>query len=309
MSGGGPQRAWAMLTLVAATAPVIAAVVIAMQAGGHDSDQQAMLTVNSGAAAAAPPSEGQTCDARPSECGFPDATNTGVPAGIELTPVEGNVFVREAGTVIEGQDIHGCIVIEAPDVAIRNTRVTGPCAFSIRSIRGEYAGGGALIEDVEVDCQHTPSTAFGSDDMTVRRVYVHGCVNGFNINNNVTVEDSFVDDPYEADDAHADGIQLAGGSDIVIRGNTIFTSVGTSAIIAHPTDNANVIIEDNLLGGGSYALYCPTNHSVEFRVIDNQFSRRFNDMGGVYGPWTSCETATEVRGNVWADTQDSVTLP
>ena len=40
---------------------------------------------------------------------------------------------------------------------------------------------------------------------------VHGCENGLDINQNITVEDSYIHDLYNPGSAHTDGAQLASG--------------------------------------------------------------------------------------------------
>src|SRR5262245_6930841 len=55
--------------------------------------------------------------------GFPDATTTGVPSGVVLTP-SGSIVVTKAGTVLSGLDITGSIDVEAPNVTIQNCRIT-----------------------------------------------------------------------------------------------------------------------------------------------------------------------------------------
>ena len=74
-----------------------------------------------------------------------------------------------------------------------------------------YAGTPLLIEDSEIDCQNTSGTAIGEANVTARRLNIHGCENGFNISQNVTVEDSYIHDMYNSAEAHTDGIQFATG--------------------------------------------------------------------------------------------------
>ncbi|HLI32035.1 MAG TPA: hypothetical protein VKU89_04755, partial [Solirubrobacteraceae bacterium] len=40
------------------------------------------------------------CVVLPSACGYPDQSNTGVPAGTTLTPASGEVVVRTPGSVV-----------------------------------------------------------------------------------------------------------------------------------------------------------------------------------------------------------------
>ena len=90
-------------------------------------------------------------------------------------------------------------------------------------------------------------------------------------------------------------------ADIVIRHNTIFIPEGTSAIISHPTDNANVTVERNLFGGGAYTVYCPES-SVNYRLVDNRFTTLYGPRGGAFGPWEGCGAVAANHGNVWDET-------
>ena len=53
---------------------------------------------------------------------FPDASNTGVPAGTVLTP-SGGLTITTAGAVINAREITGQVVVNAPNVTIRNSRI------------------------------------------------------------------------------------------------------------------------------------------------------------------------------------------
>ncbi len=274
--------------------------------GAGASSQPASVAQPTSTATVAAPSPSD-CSTRPSACGFPDATNTGVPRGTALTVINGDLTVSTAGAVIEDKDIRGCVTIQARNVTIRRSKVTCADTYGIGSFLDQYSGGGLLIEDVEVDCENSSATAIADYGVIGRRLNLHNCENGFDINDGVTVVDSYIHDMRPTDSGHTDGIQLAGGADIVIRHNTIFNPGGTSAIISHPNRNANVTIEANLLGGGAYTLYCPRESSTNFRVIDNRFSTYFSPKGGAFGPWDECEKVAENRGNVWDGTLMPVT--
>ncbi|MEU6713475.1 right-handed parallel beta-helix repeat-containing protein [Nonomuraea sp. NPDC046802] len=219
-----------------------------------------------------------------------------------MTVVKGDLSISKAGAVMEGKDIRGCVVVKAPNVTIRRSKVTCSGYYAIGSFAETYKGGGLLLEDVEVDCRNRNATAVGSYGMTARRLNIHGCENGFDIDDTTTVVDSYIHDLYEGATGHADGIQLAGGSNIRIKHNTIYAPGGTSAIISHPTKNANVLVEDNLLAGGAYTLYCPRERSRDYRVIANRFARTFSAKGGAYGAWTGCEKTAAARDNFWDNT-------
>jgi hypothetical protein len=54
---------------------------------------------------------------------WPDATNTGVPAGVTLTP-SGDVVITQAGAVVSGLNITGSVYIRADNVTLENCKVT-----------------------------------------------------------------------------------------------------------------------------------------------------------------------------------------
>lgn len=263
-------------------------------------------------------------DDGPGASGFPDETTTGVPAGTTLTPYTGSSTITTANTVIDGKTL-GCIRVNAPGVVIRNSHIScGSGGVVVGSYDGDYSGTPLLLEDVEIDCQDGPGTAVGDALLTARRADIHGCENGFDMNQSITVEDSYIHDLWNGEGSHLDGIQLAGGHwngsdyvccalNITIRHNTIYGvgadgSLGTSAIISNPTGDQNILIENNLLAGGAVALYCAyEGTATNFRVVNNRFSRKFSPKVGAYGPSEGCRDET-LSGNVYHESGSPVRL-
>jgi len=246
-------------------------------------------------------SDKTNCASRPSRCGFPDETNTGVPRGVKLAVLNGNQEINKPGTVIDGKDIRGCVDIKAKNVTIRRSKISCKSFFVVASWTDRYSGGGARLEDVELDCLKTRGTGVGSYGLTVVRAEIRGCENGVDVDHSVTVRDSYIHSPFNNEEAHSDGMQFNSGSKILVDHNTIVIPDGTSAIISHPNGNADVTISRNLLAGGAYTLYCPRDSSRDFRVVDNRFSKSVAAKGGAFGPWTDCPKVAEVAGNVWDD--------
>jgi hypothetical protein len=258
----------------------------------------------------------------PAPTGFPGALTTGVRAGVALSPYSGSGVVRTAGTVISGKSI-GCIEIAAPGVVIRDSRIS--CSGSaVYSGDGDYAGSGLVIEDSEIDCRGGGGTAVGEANYTLRRVNIHGCENGLDVNQNVTIEDSYIHDLYEGGDSHTDGIQLASGHfengtlvaasrNVTIRHNTIYGvgdngAFGTSAIISNKGGDRDILIQGNLLAGGAYTLYCEQGaNGTNYRVLDNHFSTRFGPKVGAFGASTDCSDEQQ-SGNVIHETGQPLTL-
>jgi hypothetical protein len=266
----------------------------------------ATTTTTTAAPATTTPAPGST--ARRVTAGFPSQATTGVLPGAALAAVNGNLQVSTAGTVIDGKNIHGCVTVAARGVVIRHSHISCADFYVV------YAHGDAtlVIEDSEIDCQNSRRTAIGDANITARRVNIHGCENGFDLDGNVIIEDSYVHDMFSDASAHTDGAQLTDiAHDITFRHNTIYSRSpdgqdGTSGIIS-PSVSAgvatNILIEDNLLAGGAYTLYCPQGGpGKNFRVVNNHFSTKFHPTVGAYGPWTDCQDEAQVTGNVFAET-------
>jgi hypothetical protein len=233
----------------------------------------------------------------PPSTGFPDASNTGVPAGITLSP-SGGMTISTAGTVVDARDISGPVVVNAPNVTIRNSRIRATSYWAI-----DNNSTGLLIQDSEIDGLRLSNTCIGSSNLIVRRVNIHGCENGFNVNpGNMTVEDSYIHDLTTGNGAHTDGAQFGRGAhDITFRHNTIDPvspggGTATSCIIMWDDvdpQNTRVWIENNrLLGAGAaWTMYGPRLPATDIHVTNNRWER------GVFGYYNGI-TSIEFVGNV-----------
>ena len=259
----------------------------------------------------------------PGAQGYPDASTTGVPPGTTLTPYTGPSTISVLNTVIDGKTM-GCIRVTAPGVVIRNSHISCTDQTVVGAFDGSFSGEPLLLEDVEIDCQNGPGTGVGDAFVTIRRADVHGCENGFDLNQGVTIEDSYMHDLWNGAGAHADGIQFAGGhwengthvgsaANLTIRHNTIYSvgydgSLTNASIMSNPTGDRNILIENNLMAGGSYTLYCDyEGTATNYRVINNRFSRAFSRVVGSYGPSEGCSDET-LSGNVYHETGAAVRL-
>jgi thrombospondin type 3 repeat protein len=260
----------------------------------------------------------------PSPTGFPGTSNTGVPGGTALSAYTGPSTISTPGTVVNNKTM-GCVRVTAPGVIIRKSKIACAGGYAVTSGDGDYAGTALLIEDSEIDCKNTGGTALGEANIIARRVNIHGCENGGDINQNFTVQDSYIHDLYTGGDAHTDGLQFAfghyeggkvvnGSLNVTITHNTIYGmgadgSFGTSAIISNRGGDTNVLIQGNLLAGGAVALYCEQGaKGSNYRVLDNRFSRAFGPKVGAYGPSTDCSDETQ-SGNVIHETGQPLKLP
>src|SRR5262245_42239240 len=164
----------------------------------------------------------------------PTAANTGVPAGVALTVVNGDVTVSQDGTTIDAQDIHGFLIIAASNVRVTRSIVRGRATTSNAGVIRINSGSNILIEDVEIAVAAPSATVDGmwGDNFTGRRLNIHGGVDGLKAGSNSTLECSFIhDQAYFASDpnqgggpTHNDAIQILEGTGIHIVGNQLVAS-------------------------------------------------------------------------------------
>jgi hypothetical protein len=255
-----------------------------------------------------------TTTTTPPPGGFPDASNTGVPAGTTLEVVNGDVTITTANDTVDAKDIRGCVEVRAPGVTISRSRISCDSFLAIAYFdTGTTPAAPLTIRDSEIDCRDTTGrTAIGEANIVALRVNVHGCENGFDANQHVTVKDSYIHDLANSAVAHTDGIQFAhylNGStevnharDITVDHNTIYANAGTSSVISNPSGDEDILVQNNLLAGGAYSLYCDYNGTASnYRVLNNHFSTLFYPTVGAFGPWTGCEDEAQVSGNVYHD--------
>jgi hypothetical protein len=266
----------------------------------------------------------------PTLAAWPDASNTGVPAGKALNP-SGGFTVTQAGAVVDGLDIDGCLVIRANNVTVQNTRVrqNGVCWGG--AIDVGYDNRGIVVRDVEIDGkqQNSRGQLIGNSGYTCIRCNLHDGGHGFHMNNDVTIIDSYVHDLYNSETAHNDGAISNGGAHMVLRHNNIACELhnnplpgggctGALVLLGDFAPIQDVLAENNLFNGGAFALYAgslpekPYAHADNVRILDNKFGRTLFPKSGLFGPVTGYEAAApgnQFSGNTWADTGLPVTAP
>jgi hypothetical protein len=282
------------------------------------------------------------CAAKPSACGYPDATNTGVPAGTTLKQVPGQVTsgpgwsyntststvtVTANGTTLSGLAITGTLQISASNVTVNDVKVTSS---------GNYGISLAHTKDVTIE----NSIISGRDATTGRVSYaiddVYGDSTGMIIKaNNISdfrtavqvstgqVDSNYIHDPGYVPGDHTNGIYVNGGTQsLMIWNNTIFNSLGQTDAInldagtpgpAAPV--ANKTISDNLLAGGGYTIYggaASTSPTSNIIIQDNRFAQNYFAKGGQYGPacyFDPAGTGNKWSMNIWDTTGQAVPSP
>ena len=191
-----------------------------------------------------------------SSTGFPDATNTGVPAGVTLTP-SGDLVITQAGAVISGLNISGTVYIDAPNVTLENCQITA-ASFAVVQVASGITG--AVVQNCTINGTGTNNA--GSDGISGQGTFIgnniYNVENGINLTGPSTIQNNYIHGLLASGSPHYDGIQIDGGlSNMTISHNTVINANDqTSAIMI---DNyfgpiSNISVNSNLLAGGGYTV-------------------------------------------------------
>jgi hypothetical protein len=233
------------------------------------------------------------CFSVPSRCGYPDPTNTGVPAGTALAP-SGSIVVTQPGTVISGVDVTGTIQIYADDVTVENSRVTQDSTCGPTNACGNYAIGiapgltGVKIAHVEtltatgLSCQQDIRNT--GSEVTIEAAYLHGCDGNVYAAGPTVLKDSYGLARIDISTDHIENVYFNETSFTAIH-DTLLNPVNQTAVIFGNSgggiDVANcsnqLTVQESLLAGGGYSLY-PCAHSSQpgsstLNVVGNHFAR------------------------------------
>jgi hypothetical protein len=184
---------------------------------------------------------------------FPNETNTGPPTTASLTP-SGPLVIKKAGTVVENVDVVGSVVIDAPNVTLRNCRVRSGDYVAVK-----IKAGGAVVQNCDIDNLGAGGAGISGAGTFIAN-NIHGCVDGINVaGDNTVITDNYIHDMAGPPASHFDSIQADGNfSGLLIEHNTVINEQGqTSALMLDnywgPIDR--VKINNNLLIGGGYTVY------------------------------------------------------
>jgi hypothetical protein len=226
--------------------------------------------------------------------------------------------------VIDGKIFSGGVEILATGVIIKNSIINGPVSVDDAANYARSNNGTTpvvTIMDSKIDCQNAiGSSGVNEAHYAVKRVEIVRCENGFDMNQNILIEDSYIHNLGNGGtDPHSDGAQCAGGrwngssyvngaKNLTLRHNRMYgmstndTVFETSAIICGTGTGGTIIVDSNLLAGGAYTLYCIRGGpGPDFRVTNNHFSTIFKLTVGAYGPSDSCHDEI-ISGNVMHET-------
>lgn len=235
----------------------------------------------------------------PPQTGYPNAANTG-PSG--TLRASGSITTTRDGQVIENLDINGEVRVLHNNVKIRNVRIRSAGGQAIYILNNT----GLVVEDCELDGQgRNAEAAVAHHNYTMRRCEVKNFGEGPRINGNVTLEDNYIHQfaNFISQGAHQDGIQATSGNNVVIRHNTVIVEPdGANGGIFFSTSNgSNILIENNVVGGGNWAIQLDPARYTNVRVLNNRIitTIQYHPKGGYIGPISA--PGMDVRGNVWHD--------
>jgi hypothetical protein len=253
--------------------------------------------------------------ARPA--GRPGPANTGVPAGTPLTVVNGDVTVTTNGTVIDGKDIKGALIIRASNVTVTRSLIEGSAASDSVVVAG---GSGILLQDDEVAVTHPTVShdAMSVHNATLNRLNIHGGVDGMKLGSNSTVENCwihglnyFASDPAQhGGPTHNDAIQIMSGTDIHLTGNYLQATASNNSALQVTQDTGTVsglFVSGNWADGGG----CTFNFSGHGPGGVHLAMSGVSAIGNRFGHNThfaSCAILTDLQttltqsGNVYDDT-------
>ncbi len=266
-----------------------------------------------GSGAGGAPIAGTDGGTRPCPGAKPDATNTGVPAGVTLTVVNQDVTVTQDNTTIDAQDIHGFLTIQASHVHVTRSIVRGHATDSNAGVINVKSGTDVVIEDTEIAVASPSATVDGmwGQNFIARRMNIHGGVDGMKADSNDSVECSYIHDlvSFASDPnqgggpTHNDGIQILSGTGIHIVGNQLVAATDQNAAIQVTQDFGAVSdlhIDSNWADGGG----CTFNfaHKVAASLTVNTSNNRFGRNSFYDCPiLKSTQTTLVSSGDVWDD--------
>ncbi|HEY3339504.1 MAG TPA: right-handed parallel beta-helix repeat-containing protein [Propionicimonas sp.] len=248
----------------------------------------------------------------------PPTGGYGVPAGTKLTVVNGDMTITKAGTVVSNVDLRGHLLIQADNVTVKNSVIRGGAAATKPKalIQAWWQARNLQVVNTTLKAANRSLLIDGisGSNYTADRLDVSGIVDAAKvIGPNVTIRNSWFhdaihssNDPNQPDrQTHDDGIQLEGGSNVVIENNKIggFHNAALQ-VTQNYSATHNVTVRNNQLSGGG----CQINVTQKGRGGAGKaiyaFSITGNGFGtGLFGstcPMRLPKTSTfTVSGNYW----------
>lgn len=246
--------------------------------------------------------------------GRPHAGNTGVPAGTALRQHYGDLVITKPGATYDAMDIHGFVRVEAPNVTITRSIIRGGVAKGNIGLVTNYnpRATNFVLQDSELVPKHPSVWIDGvkGGNFTLRRVDARGTTDNVKVHgDNVRIENSWLHgsvyrswDPNQGGPTHNDAVQVLGGNNIRIVGNTVEQARGSGIQVTQDfRKTTGLVIENNWVDGGgcSINLANKPRGSMRVTVSGNRFGRdqRYRNCAII----RSSGTDLSQWGNVWDD--------
>jgi hypothetical protein len=240
--------------------------------------------------------------------GYPDATTTGVPAGVTLTPHPGDLVINTPGAVISGLNITGTVYINAPNVTIENCSITST-GYACVNVNDGVAG--TVVQNCIIN--GTGAGPQGQSGIGGQGTFINNNIynveNGINVEgSNTVIKGNYIHDLGDSAGAagHYDGIQVDGGfNNVTIDHNTVLGRDTSCIFICNDFGPMNnIVVNNNFLLGqddAAYTIYVIEKPGNPAQITNVQVTN--NVLGtGVWG-WADVESTSPV----WTNNTDVAT--
>jgi hypothetical protein len=210
----------------------------------------------------------------------PERGSVGVPAGLRLCPSAART-ITTPGVVLDGWEIRGGVVVDAPEVVVRRSRVVGDGTQPFGIVTTPR--GSVRIEDVTLTGDF-PEAAVGGDRWSGERVDITGVTgDGARLGESSRLRNSTVHDFATPPGKEASALVVRGsGQDVLVEDNKVDVGIGPgrgSAVLLDPDGTATrgegpIVIRGNVLGGGRYTVReDEPGTPSDVRISGNRFRR------------------------------------
>ena len=277
------------------------------------------------------------CFSNPSSCGYPDATNTGVPPGTTLTNSD-NVKLS-AGQTLSNLNVTGSVDVTGPNVTIQNSRIhTTGGGSGVTTINLENGATNFRLIDSEVYGNGSKTNApesgvwnhYNNPGARVIRSYIHGSPDNWEGRVDL-VKDSYMIVDAEYSGAHSENIYIC-GQNATVEHSTLYNESDETALIFGDGicgGGNTVSVTDSLLAGGGFMLEPNAKGvSAPVTITNNRVGRCLTSShqdsgggyvcssgadsngywprGGHYGISADLGNSATWSGNVWDDNGQAV---
>jgi hypothetical protein len=243
--------------------------------------------------------------------GFPDATNTGVPAGTILSNISG-FATSGAGQIVENTFVHGGIYVQHDNVIIRKCKIVAETnSWFVVCVA---SGNNVTVEDCEI--YSTAGFSAGANKGVagghlIQRCNIHDVEQGYNPEPGSMFRDNYIhnlNNPANSGGPHYDGISaFGGGSNVMIYHNTVINqNIQTDCILFQNLYGplSNFSVDNNRLIGGAFTIYCEdksgANNIAGMSFTNNRLGRGYwgylQETGNTIATWSN--NVDDVTGTI-----------